>query len=304
MIYLITVNYYSSELIAKLLASIQGQSQAHDYQLIIVNNSAADDCATLAGDRVLILDAGANLGFGGGCNLGLNWVYERDRAATVWLINPDAMLPENALNHAAQFCSAHPTLSIMGTIISEPSGKIWFAGGEFVPETGKIVASTELASPELASPELASTELASPELASSGFVSQKADYVETSWVTGCSLLLNLQNFDPCPQFDPAYFLYYEDFDFCRRYAQQGHSVVMTSIHVIHQPSSIASRNPALTLQHSTFSYLLALKRHTSQQVFWYRLSRIMFHAVRLGVVQPQRAIAILKGVLHFGQRSL
>lgn len=284
MIYLITVNYYSAELIAKLLASIQGQSPAHEYQLIIVNNSAAEDCAMLAGDRVVILEAAENLGFGGGCNVGLNWVYERDRAATVWLINPDATLPKNSLNHAAQFCSAHPTLSIIGTIISEPSGKIWFAGGEFVPETGKIVARTELAS--------------------SGFVSEKADYIETSWVTGCSLLLNLQNFEPCPQFDPAYFLYYEDFDFCRRYVQQGHSVVMTSIHVIHQPSSIASRNPALTLQHSTFSYLLALKRHTSQPVFWYRLSRILVHAVRVGVVQPQRAIAILRGTLVFWQRSL
>lgn len=281
MIYLITVNYYSAALIAQLLTSIQGQIEVDvEYQLIIVNNSPAEDCSKLAGDRVLILEAGENLGFGGGCNLGLNWVYKRDRAATVWLINPDATLPKNTLNQAIQFCRTHPTLSIIGTIISEPSGKIWFAGGEFVPETGKILASTE-------------------------FAPEKADYVETSWVTGCSLLLNLQNFDPCPQFDPAYFLYYEDFDFCRRYAQEGHSVVITAhIQVIHHPSSITSRHPSSTLQHSTFSYLLALERHTSPKVLWYRLSRIVFHAVRVGVVQPQQAIAILKGILHFWQRSL
>lgn len=229
---------------------------------------------------MLILEAPENLGFGGGCNVGLNWVYERDRAATVWLINPDTTLPKNALNHAAQFCSAHSSLSIIGTIIAEPSGKIWFAGGEFVLETGRIVASTELSTHE------------------------KINYVETSWVTGCSMLLNLQNFDSCPQFDSAYFLYYEDFDFCRRYAQQGHSVGMTKqIHIIHYPSSITSRNPSLTLQHSTSSYLLALERHTSPPVFWYRLSRILFHAVRVSVVHPQQAIAILKGVLQFWQRS-
>jgi GT2 family glycosyltransferase len=278
-IYLITVNYYSTELIAKLLISIQVQADVN-YQLIVVNNSPAEDCSMLAGDRVLILQAGENLGFGGGCNLGLNWVFERDRSATVWLINPDTTLPNNSLNPAAQFCRAHPTLSIMGTIISEPSGKIWFAGGEFVPETGKIVASTERST------------------------HANTDYVETSWVTGCSLLLNLQNFDPCPQFDPAYFLYYEDFDFCRRYAQQGHAVVITEqIQIIHQPSLITSRNPTLKLQQSTFSYLLALDRHTRQPVVWYRLSRIVFHALRMSVVQPQRAIAILKGVLQFWQRS-
>ncbi|MBM0742409.1 glycosyltransferase family 2 protein [Phormidium sp. CLA17] len=282
MIYLITVNYYSAELIAKLLASIhQGQAQVDvDYQLIVVNNSAAEDCSKLASDRVLILEAGENLGFGGGCNLGLNWVFERDRAATAWLINPDTTLSENSLNHAAQFCKIHPMLSIIGTIISEPSGKIWFAGGEFVPETGKIIAKTE-----------------SPH--------QLANYVETSWVTGCSLLVNFQNFNHCPQFDPAYFLYYEDFDFCRRYAQQGHRIVITEqIQVVHQPSSITNRTPSLTLQHSTFSYLLALERHTSQKVFGYRLSRILFHALRASVVQPKRAIAILKGVLNFWQGKL
>lgn len=281
MIYLITVNYYSATLIAQLLTSIQGQIEVDvEYQLIIINNSAAEDCSTLAGDRVLILEAGENLGFGGGCNLGLNWVYERDRAATVWLINPDATLPKNTLNQAIQFCRTHPALSIIGTIISEPSGEIWFAGGEFVPETGKIVACTEIS------------------------IHPNTNYVETSWVTGCSLLLNLQHFDSCPQFDPAYFLYYEDFDFCRRYAQEGHSVVIAPIHIIHHPSSITSRDPSSTLQHSTFSYLLALERHTSPRVFWYRLSRIMFHAMRVSLVEPKRAIAILQGILHFWRRSL
>jgi N-acetylglucosaminyl-diphospho-decaprenol L-rhamnosyltransferase len=281
-IYLITVNYYSTALIAQLVTSLQNQIGVDvEYQLIIVNNSAAENCSKLADDRVLILEAGENLGFGSGCNLGLNWVYERDRAATVWLINPDTTLPENALTQAAQFCRTHSTLSIIGTIISEPSEKIWFAGGDFVPKIGKIVASTEI-----------STHL-------------NTDYIETSWVTGCSLLLNLQNFDPCPQFDPAYFLYYEDFDFCRRYAQQDHPIVITAqIQVIHHPSSITSRNFSSTLRHSTFSYLLALERHTSQKVLWYRLSRIGFHALRVGIVQPQRAIAILQGILQFWRRSL
>lgn len=282
MIYLITVNYHSADLIAKLLVSIQAQDMAA-YQLIIVNNSAEEDCGKLAGDRVLILQSGSNLGFGGGCNLGLNWVFERDRSALVWLINPDATLTESALNHAAEFCRDHPTLSIIGTLITEPCQKIWFAGGEFVPETGKIVAKTELPIHQNRDP---------------------IDYVETSWVTGCSLLLNLQNFSDCPLFDSAYFLYYEDFDFCRRYAEQGHFVVITDrIHIIHQPSSITRRDPGFKLQHSTASYLLALKRHTSQRVFGYRLSRILFHALRVSLAQPQQAIAIVRGILHFWQRS-
>ncbi|MBF2026854.1 MAG: glycosyltransferase family 2 protein [Oscillatoriales cyanobacterium C42_A2020_001] len=275
MIDLITVNYHSAELIKALLASVQ-QSAAVDYRVIVVNNSPDDRALqSLAAENVHILEAGDNLGFGGGCNLGLRWVYERDENAIAWLINPDTVLPPGTLENALQFCTTHPQLSIIGTVVREPDGTIWFAGGEFNPNNGRIVASETLPS---------TTE----------------DYVETAWVTGCSLLINLQMFATCPQFDPAYFLYYEDFDFCRRYAQQGHSVVvMTQIQVIHQPSSITGRNQMLKLQHSTYSYLLTLTRHTSLPVVFYRLGRILFHAIRVSIVAPERAIAIIKGVINY-----
>ncbi|NJP08902.1 MAG: glycosyltransferase family 2 protein [Leptolyngbyaceae cyanobacterium RU_5_1] len=275
MIYLITVNYYSTELIAKLLASIQAQSSA-SYQFVIINNSPDDRLLqTLKEDSILVLEAGDNLGFGGGCNLGLNWVYAQDKEAIAWLINPDATFPEGALEQAINFCTLHPYLSIIGTIVEEPGGNIWFAGGEFNPENGRIIAENS-------------------------FSNSTDDYIETSWITGCSLLLNLKKFPSCPQFDPDFFLYYEDFDFCRRYAQQGHTVAVTNqIRVIHQPSSITSRNPSLKFEHSTYSYLLALTKHTRRTVVLYRLGRILFHALRASLVEPEKAIAIIKGVFSY-----
>ncbi len=277
-IYLITVNYQSSDLIAHLLASVQ--VAAGEYQFIIVNNSPEDQVVqALIGDRVHLLEAGRNLGFGGGCNLALQWVYERDPEAIVWLINPDTLLPKGMLETAVQFCLNHPELSILGTVILEPDGSVWFAGGEFNPATGRIVALTD------DRPLMAQT------------------YQETPWVTGCSLLLNLRHFSTCPAFDEAFFLYYEDFDFCRRYAQQGHRIGITNqIRVIHTPSSITGRHASLKVQHSTYSYLLALKRHTSPWVFAYRLSRILGHALRVSMTEPETAIAIIKGVVRYGKR--
>lgn len=278
MIYLITVNYQSSDLIVRLLASVQ--LAASEYHVLIVNNSPEDQAVqTLADDRVQILEAGQNLGFGGGCNLALQWVYERDPGAIVWLINPDALLPQGMLQTATQFCLNHPELSILGTVILESTGAIWFAGGEFNPVTGRIVAQTD----------------DRPLTA--------AAYQETSWVTGCSLLLNLRNFPICPYFDQEFFLYYEDFDFCRRYAQQGHRLGVTPhIQIIHSPSSVTSRHPALKVQHSTYSYLLALERHTLPWVLGYRLGRILGRALRVSMTEPETAIAIIKGVVRYGKR--
>lgn len=102
----------------------------------------------------------------------------------------------------------------------------------------------------------------------------------TDWVTGCSILINFKNFKSCPEFDQDYFLYYEDFDFCRRYAKQGHKIAITQkISVVHKPSSITNKNPDLKLEHSIYSYLLSLEKHTSRLVLIYRLIRITITAL-------------------------
>lgn len=274
-LYLLTVNYHSADLIQRWLRSLE-DTTFPDWHCLIVNNSPADIAIHQFNKQsVTVLEAGSNLGFGGGCNVGLQWVYEQDPAAIVWLLNPDTVLAPDALKQAVEFCQTHSELSITGTLVQTPNGDIWFAGGEFDHHTGKILAIEHR-----------------PETSN--------DYIPTAWITGCSLILNLHHFDRCPEFDPAYFLYYEDFDFCRRYAKQGHAIALTpQIQVIHYPSSITSRNLAFKVEHSTYSYLLALTRHTRPTVVLYRLGRILAHALRKSVTEPQKAIAIIKGVLKY-----
>ena len=218
MIYLVTVNYYCAEAIAQLIESIQADLGA-DYTFIIVNNSADDAAIRDLNDKIIIIESGENLGFGRGCNLGLNWIYAKDPQGIVWMINPDAYLIENALMQAQLFLSNYPQISILGTIVCEPKGEIWFSGGQFNAKNGKIIATNIPIS------------------------DGKKPYAHTQWVTGCSLLINLKKFANCPQFDPDYFLYYEDCDFCLRYGKQGHIVAIAQqIKVMHKPSSITNRN--------------------------------------------------------------
>lgn len=275
--YFITVNYHSTELIRRLLDSVN-RSQFVNYYFIIVNNSPEDvQIQQLQGEKVVLLEAGGNLGFGAGCNLGLEYVYQKsvypdDRPTIAWLINPDTWLPAGALDRAATFFATHAHLSIVGTAIYEPAGNLWFAGGRFDPATAEIFSDRAFADP-------------------------LADYIDCDWVSGCSLLLNLRDFSACPHFDLAYFLYYEDFDFCRRYRQQGHAIAVTSqISVIHTPSAITDRDRRFKLKHSTYSYLLTLERYTSHLIFSLRLGRLLLYALVLLPIQPQAAIGKLTGL--------
>jgi N-acetylglucosaminyl-diphospho-decaprenol L-rhamnosyltransferase len=280
-IYFITVNYYSVPFIEKLLQSFD-KSEESLFTFIIVNNSPDDELIdTFSGRNLQVLNTQENLGFGQACNIGLNWVYQQDPQAIVWLINPDAYLLTPSVQKASQFFQKYPEISILGTTIWEPNGKISFGQGQFNPGKGTIIAS-----------EILPTELSKP-------------YLPAEWVSGCSLLINLQKFTECPQFDPDFFLYYEDFDFCRRYAKQGHFIALTNqLQVIHAASSITSRFQDLKIQQSIYSYLLALEKNTSSVVLFSRLLKITGSSLISLPFHPVMALNKLKGVVKYCKRML
>lgn len=267
-IYLLTVNYYSTSYLEKLIASIQFD-RALVEALIIVNNSPDDrSIYSLQTDWVIILESGENLGFGKACNLGLKWIGDRSPNSLVWLINPDAYLLADSLPQAAQFLTKNPDISILGTTVLEPSAKVWFGGGIFNAQKGIIQAKEFLPEEDW-----------------------ERELLPTEWVSGCSMLINLKKFSTLPQFDGDYFLYYEDFDFCRRYLKEGHKIALTpQIAVIHQPSSITSQNSDLQRQYGIYSYLLSLEKHTSKSVLFYRLFRITLVSLTFLSVNKLKAV--------------
>ncbi len=275
MIYFLTVNYYSTELVAKLIGSLPVDKN-NEFRTLIINNSPDDDSIKqLQSESVKILNAKDNMGFGRACNYGMKWIYNQDSQAVVWIINPDAYLLNSSLEKVNRFFQSYPEVSILGTIIHTPKDEIWFAGGCFMPKTGAIKTQDLL-------------------------TNTNAPYIVCDWVSGCSLIVNLRNFYDCPQFDDAYFLYYEDFDFCRRYANQGYLIAVTKdFGVLHQPSSITNRHVSHKIKHSTYSYLLTLERYTSYFIFMARLFRLAIYALILVFVKPKVAFGKFYGLLMY-----
>jgi N-acetylglucosaminyl-diphospho-decaprenol L-rhamnosyltransferase len=278
-IYFITVNYYSTGLIQKLIQSIEDHGHL-PYQVIIVNNSPEDrSIDELRSPSTVILESGANVGFGAGCNLGLHWVYQQNPQGIVWLINPDTQLGSQGWAKVPNLFATNPEVSILGTIVYEPTGNLWFAGGVFIQSRGAI-------------------------LEKNLFSDHPGDYVPCDWVTGCSLLINFRNFSACPTFDPDYFLYYEDFDFCRRYAAQGHIIGITQgLSLIHSPSSIADTQVENKFKHSTYSYLKTMEKYSPKRVLIGRLFRLIGNALVLSAFKPEIARGKLAGVTQYCQRS-
>ncbi|MFN3361578.1 MAG: glycosyltransferase family 2 protein [Pseudanabaenaceae cyanobacterium] len=266
MLYFLTVNYYAAPLISKLLQSLANLTLKH--QVIVVNNSPWDEgIKQLQYPCLEVIETGANLGFGGACNVGLELIYARSPQATVWLINPDAYFDDvAALGEILPNLQAYP---IVGTYIYDPQGKLIFSGGKFRRWWGVIVEETEA----------------------------KSELIRaTDWVSGGSMIINLAHFPICPLFDRSYFLYYEDFDFCRRYAP---CYICRALQVIHAKSSLTSQLNQAKVSQEIYSYLLTLARHTPPPVLWYRLCRIILVSLWQILRNFPQGHGKLKGVIAF-----
>ena len=287
-LYFLTVNYHSSELISRLIKSIQ-DNDTGEYTIAIVNNSPEDIGLDKLNNKYLkIIEAKQNIGFGNACNLGLNWIYDRDPSAVVWLINPDAYFRSSCLDRAKSittdaiaFFTNYPEISILGTTVYNASGEITSAGGTFTPRTAAL------------------------SIINSFPTNLQQDYIETDWVSGCSLLIDLTNFKQCPQFDPRYFLYYEDLDFCLRYGRQGHKIAVTQqLNVIHDTSSISDRNIYQKYKHITYSYLIHVEKYGSLAIFVLTNIRMLSNTIRLIIFKPDLGRGKLVGFYNYWLKRL
>ncbi|PSF38306.1 glycosyl transferase [Aphanothece hegewaldii CCALA 016] len=279
-LYILIVNYNSSGLVSRLVDSILANENL-PKQIIIVNNSPEDrELEKLASQKIIILQSTLNLGFGKACNLGLNMIYHNEPNSIVWLLNPDTYLPLNSIKKAEEFLIQYPEISILGTEVYEPDGNLWFGWGSFTKKDGTIISEKE------------------------SLVYNNNSYLKVDWVTGCSLIINLKKFTEMPYFDPDYFLYYEDVDFCDRYANQGHLVVITNqIKVIHEPSSITLRYGYLQLIHNIYSYLLILEKQTNSLILLTRLIRMIITSIIILPFNPKFSLSKLQGIWMYLKKN-
>ncbi len=273
MIYFITVNYYSTRLIEELLGSITAASDSQQtYQVFVINNSPDDVSIQAIGSKfshVTVMEAGKNLGFGMACNLGIQTVYDADPQAVIWLINPDATLDLGAISEVQQCLNHDNSIAILGTRIRDTQGNIWFDRGTFDPWVGSLKHTDQ-------------SQFNEPQLSLDSLSTSQGKTIACRWVSGCSFIINLAAFNHCPSFDPHYFLYYEDSDFCERYYQQGYRIAVTdAVLVTHAVSAITQRNQRQKFRYATFSKLYFLSQHGTSLAVLLNLIYLLFGAIVL-----------------------
>ncbi len=247
------------------LACVNGATISLTVQVWIVNNSPEDQSLLSLTNAeeitVHLIQAPGNIGFGRACNLAISKLWEGEQKPWIWLLNPDVTVDKQVLkNFVGVAANKNDDWAIAGTRVKTATGETEFNGGHWNRKTGEIYPLNKL--------------------------KPIKNYQPTSWVSGCSLILNPRKFDPIkPHFDPDFFLYYEDFEFCHRNGkllrspQTPHPIVLLSrLTDTHHTSSMTGHTPEKKIAWAIEGYLLALEKCAPWWVWWGRLGRIAIAA--------------------------
>jgi len=120
---IIIVNYNTCALLQQCLASVYADlgegSNGIAAEVIVVDNASGDGSAAMVRDlypQVRLIESGANLGYGGGANLGLKTA----RGRYLLLLNSDTIVLEGALRQLVAFMDAHPDVGACGPRLLDP----------------------------------------------------------------------------------------------------------------------------------------------------------------------------------------
>jgi len=160
------------------------------------------------GDRVQIVENGANLGFAAACNR----AFAATSSEYVYLLNPDATLRDGALAAIVAFMDVHPRCGIAGSRIYNLDGTVQESCGEFDTWTGAFLRSS------------AWGELPPLRRFANGSALRAWDYGSERRVDiaiGAALAIRRSVFAAIGMFDERFFLYHEEVDFAKRAGYAG-----------------------------------------------------------------------------------
>jgi GT2 family glycosyltransferase len=145
---------------------------------------------------LVLIQTGENLGFAGGCNVGLRYALERTGCDFAWLLNNDTVVEKDALLKLVEMMGTDSGLGMCGSVLldyAQPETVQAFGGWRYSAWRGRVLPDSRLAFSEVQVP------------------SRPIDYVH-----GASMLVRREFIESVGLMDEGYFLFFEELDWAKR----------------------------------------------------------------------------------------
>jgi hypothetical protein len=236
---IVIVNFNTCELLDRCLASIHAQTRRVRFEVMVVDNQSSDGSREMLREKhpdVVVIANEENVGFGRANNQGV----ARSRAPFVMLLNSDACLLQDTGSELVDFLIAHPEAGAVGPMIRLVDGSRQPKTFGNVPTLQTLLAQNLL---------LCRAFPRARRFAGIFVEIPWARVMEVGWVSGVCMGLNRRAYEAAGGFDPAFFMYAEDIDLCRRLRTLGWKVFRLEDYAIEHHLAASSKSAAQLLRH-------------------------------------------------------
>lgn len=224
---MVTVTYRAAEFIERYLLSVKDIfEQDARFKLTIVDNASPDNTLEVVGrfidehnlsERMTVVDAGVNGGFGFGCNLGAK---QRTSEEFIWFVNPDTQVELSSAIALIDKLNTDKDLAAAGSMLKNERGEVRSGAFRFPTMGNALVSGVNLAALERFMPKHRTA------------YQEGESLDDVDWLTGASFMIRAEVFESVGGFDEGYFLYFEEVDLFYRLKSLG-----TALQVVRKASS-------------------------------------------------------------------
>jgi GT2 family glycosyltransferase len=233
------------------------------YRIIVVDNGSTDDSVSHLKQKfpdLDIIENDANLGFGGGNNVGIGQALASG-ADYIWLLNNDTLVAPDSLSKLVYLAEGNAAIGMVGSKIfyyGHPQ-KIWYAGAYWTADGGNI--------------------------SYRGYDQEDAglydEPCEVDFITGCSMLAKAALIRQIGLMPEEFFLYWEDSSWSRTAVEHGWKLYYEpESRVWHKVSASVGDRSALQWYYYTRNHCLFVERHARGKLLrhivnhqWYQLRK-------------------------------
>lgn len=286
---IVLLNWNSKEMTSECILSLLDM-RARDYQIVVVDNGSRDGSVTYLRQmfpEIFVIANERNLGFTGGCNVGIAYALEGG-AEFILLVNNDATVDADLLGELLVEASQHPGAGMISPKIYYHGApqRLWWAGGVYNPWLGlpKVVGLRRKDGP-------------------------KYDRTRNiGWATGCVVLLRCSAIRKVGGFDEAFFSYVEDLDLSLRVLDAGYTIRFAPKAKVWHKVGVYSRKDSrehMRVFFSTRNLLWLISKRASPKhwlAFWPNFaSRQVPRVIVKSLLQrdPRLVKGLLQGVIAF-----
>jgi N-acetylglucosaminyl-diphospho-decaprenol L-rhamnosyltransferase len=276
---IVIVNWNTRDLLRECLRSLEASDKSVSQRVVVVDNASGDDSVSMVKTEfrsVEVLANTTNSGFSRANNQGLHMLGFGGMAGAnlpryALLLNPDTVLPPDALRRMVDRMDADPRLGIAGPRLVLEDGKLDLACRRSFP------------TPEVSFWRMMGLSKLFPK--SKRFGRYNMTYLdehletEVDCVVGAFMMVRREAIEQAGLLDESFWMYGEDIDWAYRIKQAGWKVLYyPQVTVLHVKRAASRQNPKTRVEFQRASLIFYRKHYAAET------PRLLHFAVLTGLV--------------------